>query len=1022
MKKFSFYGLLAAALLMTASCQEDITPDNLPGEGSIVTFNVGTPDIATRAYSDGMTANKLQYAVYDKDGNCVFENKDTEINNGTAQVQLELASQSTYSLIFWASEANAPYAVDFSQKTMTVNYDNVNNNDEKLDAFYAYVEPFVVDPTQLTKKVDLKRPFAQLNIGTDDLATCAAKGFAVSQSQVEVKLANTLNLVTGVVSGETAVRTFKMAALPSTTDGQFPVTGYDYVAMDYLLVGADKEIVDVTFKYGNTGETHTRTITSVPVRRNYRTNIYGSLFTNEMDVEVEIKPGFGDDDKYGVIDGKTYIKVSNIQEFNAAFNDEKVDIIILTEDIVLSQVLTRADDVTCTISKGKELIIDLNGKKISATSSATGKNYNMFDVRGTLTVKNGNLEYEHKGENMLWNNSTNIFNVTDGGVLNLIGVTAKNLGGSDMAFVAHLNNWGEVTLNVDNSNLESTYIPVRVFNSGPDMNNVTIKNSTLKGDNYSFWVQNYTLADFGNDAEKTAKQQSLLNLNIYNQGNTFIPDVTGILYGFTNSIKSDAYGITKSVSEDGSVVTLGSVVENGIVRRNVAGAEENETIKEVYIEEGISVLYDRTFRRYYALEKVVLPGTLTTIGEVGTGVFQSCDKLKEILLPESLTVLGIGSFYGCRSLESINIPAGITRIEDDVFRETGLKTIVFHEGVTYFGKQAFRDCEAISEIYIKAPQFTVESNTFLNAAAPYPTMTIHVANAEMKAYLESKLDNHQKTFITVVAPTNVSSNEEFNDAITAGGDVQLDSDIQYGGNFSNDAVINLNNHTFEATATITLGNNADLTMVGGNYEVNGTYGHVDVRPSTAEGSTVIYEDVDFSYNKLNPSYGPSTNRLGTVVEVCATVADAKTVIKFKNCTFDNAQILFEGMSGKTGEFDAVFENCTFNALTSSAPIYVQNYVKGTLTLTGCVFNLECTSSTASAVSVSPSSSTSVVVNATDNTLNAVAATPYTFDPSKGETEVHTVKVNGTPKDIKFISAYENTTVNETGTVKTGIAK
>ena len=33
-----------------------------------------------------------------------------------------------------------------------------------------------------------------------------------------------------------------------------------------------------------------------------------------------------------------------------------------------------------------------------------------------------------------------------------------------------------------------------------------------------------------------------------------------------------------------------------------------------------------------------------------------------------------------------------------------------------------------------------------------------------------------------------------------------------------------------------------------------------------------------------------------------------------------------------------------------------------------------------------------------------------------------VKVNGTPANIKFISAYENATVTETGTVKSGIAK
>lgn len=78
--------------------------------------------------------------------------------------------------------------------------------------------------------------------------------------------------------------------------------------------------------------------------------------------------------------------------------------------------------------------------------------------------------------------------------------------------------------------------------------------------------------------------------------------------------------------------------------------------------------------------------------------------------------------------------------------------------------------------------------------------------------------------------------------------------------------------------------------------------------------------------------------------------------------------------------------------------------------------LTCTSKTASAISVSPSTSTSVVITAENNTINAVAATASGVDGT-----VEQVKVNGTPKDIKFISYYSNTTVTETGTTKTGIA-
>jgi hypothetical protein len=63
----------------------------------------------------------------------------------------------------------------------------------------------------------------------------------------------------------------------------------------------------------------------------------------------------------------------------------------------------------------------------------------------------------------------------------------------------------------------------------------------------------------------------------------------------------------------------------------------------------------------------------------------------------------------------------------------------------------------------------------------------------------------------------------------------------------------------------------------------------------------------------------------------------------------------------------------------------------------------------------------VTIIAENNTINAVAATPHTFDATAGETEVDNIKVFGTPANIKFISSDDNTTVTETNTVKTGIA-
>ncbi len=758
--KHFLFGTLAAMLMFT-SCQDDTALMGNEGE-VMVSFNLETPQIATRAFSDGSVANLLQYAVYDQNGTQLTTHSGTVSNfTGSATINLKLSSGNTYSAIFWAANEEAPYIVDFANKTMTVNYEGALSNDETRDAFYKYQE-FTVEGNQ-TVSVELKRPFAQLNIGTNDFANATAASYAPTQSAVTVMdIANTLDLCSGAVSGEQDV-TFAYNKIPAATE-TFPVDDYQYLAMNYVLVGSEKEVHDIVYEYRDDKNlTQTNTVGSVPMQRNYRTNIYGSLLTNDVKVEVDMEPDYDNDDKYGAIDGQVYVKVANVQEFNEAFVDERIDIIILTEDIVLDIPLTRASDPTLVVSASKVLTIDLNGKKLSATSAETGKNYNMFDVRGTLTVKNGTMEYEHKGDNMAWNNSTNLFNITGGGVLNLEDVTAKNLGGSDMAFVAHLNNWGEVTLNVNNSTLESTYVAVRVFNSGNDMNNVTIKNSTLKGNNYAFWVHNYTAADFGGSQDKADAQKKLLNLDIFQNGNTFSPDVNGIRLGMTDKITCDSYGITKSVSEDGTVVTLGSIVENGVVRRYVAGDEKNSTITKVIVDDNITSLPDRTFYRYFALETVELPNTLTILGSVGEdyysngSVFQGCSKLKNIVIPESVITLGLGTFYGCTSLETINIPAGVTRIEKDAFRETGLVSVEFHENVTYFGTYALRDCEALSEIIINAPKFTVESDAFLNAAPPYPTMTIYVANAEMKTYLESMLTSQQKTYMTVVAPSVVET-------------------------------------------------------------------------------------------------------------------------------------------------------------------------------------------------------------------------------------------------------------------------
>ena len=292
MKKLMFL-MVAFSMMFATSCQSNAELSTVNGgDLSTVSFKINSPVIASRAYSDGLSATHLQYALYDAAGN---ELTDLTVTDGTilgsTNIELKLVVGVTYSAIFWAAAPNAPYTIDFAQKKLSIDYSAVTSNNEALDAFYKYETFTVTDNMAMT--VELKRPFAQLNIGTSDLAAAKSAGYAVSQSKVNVPVYTELDLATGIATNQTNVE-FALANIP--VGETFPVTGYDYLAMNYLLVNADKEVVDVTFSYTNGTVENGRTVGSVPVQRNHRTNIYGELLTNTTDITVVIVPEYDVDD------------------------------------------------------------------------------------------------------------------------------------------------------------------------------------------------------------------------------------------------------------------------------------------------------------------------------------------------------------------------------------------------------------------------------------------------------------------------------------------------------------------------------------------------------------------------------------------------------------------------------------------------------------------------------------------------------------------------------------------------------
>ena len=227
-----------------------------------------------------------------------------------------------------------------------------------------------------------------------------------------------------------------------------------------------------------------------------------------------------------------YYALSNVDS-NSKIN------VILTDDIELPA------DTTIVAKGGQNIKIDLNGKTLSGTNTRTATHNFMFDANGgVISVENGTVTLEHTGANMGWNGATTMFDVTAGGVLNMENVVAKFLGGTDMNFVVHLNNWGEVSLNADGCVFDAPYCGIRVFNSGYDKNNVTVKNSTIKGNNRAFWVHNY-IGDLDSAKHSDDAINARLNLDIFGNNNDVVvasAATSPIRYGFGATVYVDENG------------------------------------------------------------------------------------------------------------------------------------------------------------------------------------------------------------------------------------------------------------------------------------------------------------------------------------------------------------------------------------------------------------------------------------------------------------------------------------------------
>ena len=382
--------LAGAAVLLLASCQRDeLQGGSISGEERVVTVTAVMPSDPVEVRSnddpgDGTLANRCLMQVYVVDDSQppveYGEPQTAAVSNLSATFETRLMSGHDYRLVFWADCATAPAAEggEFDDKYYyTEQFPKVSlittefhGNQDELDAFFgeASVTAEQLASGPVSVSADLTRPFGQLNIYSTDYADIPVEN--MKPAAVEIEFTNvytSIDLMTGELS-EPADLTYSAAVAPHDA-----ATGH--LTFDYLLAtDVEDAIADFTMNFyttadGNTPAADPYTFSSIPVRRNYITNVRGNLLTDRTEIEVDIVPGF--DGEYNEIIPET--EVSDAQTLLTVL--EEGGYARLTGDVEITG--------TSAVADGKEVVMDLDGHSLTlhGTMSTSGTS--------SLTLMNG---------------------------------------------------------------------------------------------------------------------------------------------------------------------------------------------------------------------------------------------------------------------------------------------------------------------------------------------------------------------------------------------------------------------------------------------------------------------------------------------------------------------------------------------------------------------------------------------------------------------------------------------------------
>ena len=161
-----------------------------------------------------------------------------------------------------------------------------------------------------------------------------------------------------------------------------------------------------------------------------------------------------------------------------------------------------------------------------------------------------------------------------------------------------------------------------------------------------------------------------------------------------------------------------------------------------------------------------------TFTSLGGFAFEGCINLRNIKLPDTLTMISSYDFYGCTNLTEITLPSSLEEIGPQAFANTGLIRIDLPEGLKEIGRGAFGNT-AIRRITFPSTlekyAGCLEKHADSFASSTLVEMTIKGAVINENCFSSESVDSLRTLIIegdVKQIPDNAFGNNEFGISVT----------------------------------------------------------------------------------------------------------------------------------------------------------------------------------------------------------------------------------------------------------------